>query len=77
MSDLSSEEYLKVYIPYVLQKAIDFSVFEYHNMNEKIGGGKMLNYLIKDFEKENTEFPMPNKIVKRQKNILTNWHEVY
>lgn len=29
-----------------------------------MGGGKMLNYLIKDFEKENTEFPMPNKIVK-------------
>lgn len=70
MSDLSSEEYLKVYIPYVLQKAIDFSVFEYHNMNEKMGGGKMLNYLIKDFEKENIEFPMPNEIVKKAKEYI-------
>ena len=70
MSDLSSEEYLKVYIPYVLQKAIDFSVFEYHNMNEKIGGGKMLNYLIKDFKKENIEFPMPNEIVKKAKEYI-------
>ena len=39
-------------------------------MNEKIGGGKMLNYLIKDFEKENTEFPMPNEIVKKAKEYI-------
>ena len=39
-------------------------------MNEKIGGGKMLNYLIKDFRKENIEFPMPNEIVKKAKEYI-------
>ena len=70
MSDFSSKEYMQVYIPYVLQKAVDFSDLGYQKIKEKIGGGKMVSYLIKNFETNNIEFPMPKEIVEKAKDYI-------
>jgi hypothetical protein len=62
MSDFSSREYLNTYIPYVIQKAFDFSDKGYIFVKDIIGNGKMIDSIVNSFDDEN--IPLPNDIVR-------------
>ena len=65
-SNLSTEfterNYMDTYIPYVVQKAFDFSDREYTFVKDYMGNGKMHNAIIHSFEEG--EIPSPGEIVK-------------
>ena len=52
VEELSSNDYLYVYIPYIIQKTIDFSDKNYKNIREKVGNGKMVKYIIERIGEE-------------------------
>lgn len=56
------KNYLDTYIPYVVQKAFDFSDKEYAFVRDCIGNGKMINVVENSFEKG--KIPTPKEIVK-------------
>jgi hypothetical protein len=62
MSDFSSRDYLNTYIPYVIQKAFDFSDKGYIFVKDTIGNGKMIDSIVNSFDDEN--IPLPNDIVE-------------
>lgn len=61
-NDYLERNYLDIYIPYVVQKAFDFSVKEYTFVKDYIGNGKMLNAIANSFEKG--KIPLPEEIVR-------------
>lgn len=68
-SDLSreftKEKYLNTYIPYVIQKAFDFSDKEYSFVKEYMGNGKLIEAIVNSIEEGC--IPLPNEIVKNVK----------
>lgn len=56
------KNYLDTYIPYVVQKAFDFSDKAYAFVRDCIGNGKMINVVENSFEKG--KIPTPKEIVK-------------
>lgn len=60
--EFTGKNYMDTYIPYVVQKAFDFSDREYKFVRDYIGNGKMLNVVANSFEAE--EIPLPREIVK-------------
>ncbi|MDE6434379.1 MAG: hypothetical protein K2L07_09130 [Lachnospiraceae bacterium] len=62
MNEFSEQDYMNTYIPYVIQKAFDFSDRGYKHIKEHIGNGKMINAIMNSFEKG--KIPFPNEIVK-------------
>lgn len=62
MNEFSEQDYMNTYIPYVIQKAFDFSDRGYQHIKEHIGNGKMINAIMNSFEKG--KIPLPNEIVK-------------
>lgn len=62
MNEFSEQDYMNTYIPYVIQKAFDFSDREYQYIAEHIGNGKMITAIMNSFEKGRV--PLPNEIVK-------------
>lgn len=56
------KNYLDTYIPYVGQKAFDFSDKAYAFVRDCIGNGKMINVVENSFEKG--KIPTPKEIVK-------------
>lgn len=61
-NEFTEKNYLATYIPYVVQKAFDFSDKEYTFVKECMGNGKMLNTIANSFEKG--KIPLPREIVK-------------
>lgn len=61
-SGFTEQKFLNTYIPYVVQKAFDFSDKEYNFVKEQMGNGKMIGAIINSFERG--EFPLPGEIVK-------------
>ena len=64
MEDLSNKDYFNIYIPYVLQKAVDFSDRTYDEHVTAVGNGKLVEFIINHFEKRNVMHPMPREIVQ-------------
>lgn len=62
MNEFSSREYMDTYIPYVIQKAFDFSNKSYQFIKEHMGNGRMIDAIKKSFEDDN--IPLPNEIVR-------------
>ena len=61
-SGFTEQKFLNTYIPYVVQKAFDFSDKEYNFVKEQMGNGKMIGAIINSFEKG--KFPLPGEIMK-------------
>lgn len=61
-SDFTEQKYLNTYIPYVVQKAFDFSDKEYSFVKAQMGNGKMIEAIINSIEEG--RFPLPGEIVK-------------
>lgn len=61
-NEFSEKNYLDTYIPYVIQKAFDFSDKEYDVVKNCIGNGKLIDFVETTFENEKT--PKPGEIVK-------------
>lgn len=61
-SEFTEKNYMDTYIPYVVQKAFDFSDREYNFVRNYMGNGKMLNAIANSLEKG--KFPLPRDIVR-------------
>ena len=61
-SEFTEQKYLNTYIPYVVQKAFDFSDKKYSFVKEHIGNGKMTEAIINSVEEG--KLPLPEEIVK-------------
>lgn len=61
-SEFTEQKYLNTYVPYVVQKAFDFSDKEYGFVKKHMGNGKMIEVIIYSFEEG--QFPLPKEIVK-------------
>lgn len=57
MKNLSNEDYLQVYIPYVLQKTVNFADKPYDELVSTAGNGKLVNYIIDSLESRDIVFP--------------------
>lgn len=62
INEFSAEEYMNTYIPYVVQKAFDFSDMGYHKLKGGLGNGKLIDVIIASFDNE--YIPFPNEIVR-------------
>lgn len=62
MNEFSERDYMNTYIPYIVQKAFDFSDLGYQYVKDYMGNGKMVNSIVNSFEDENV--PLPEDIVK-------------
>lgn len=61
-SKFTEQKYLNTYIPYVVQKAFDFSDKEYSFVKTHMGNGKMIEAIINSIEEG--RIPLPGEIVK-------------
>lgn len=61
-SRFTEQKFLNTYIPYVVQKAFDFSDKEYNFVKEQMGNGKMISVIINSFEEG--RIALPGEIVK-------------
>ena len=61
-SEFTEQKYLNTYVPYVVQKAFDFSDKEYGFVKKHMGNGKMIEVIINSFEEG--QFPLPKEIAK-------------
>lgn len=62
MNEISLEEYMDTYIPYVIQKTFDFSNKSYRFVKEYMGNGRMITVIKNSFEDD--KIPLPSEIVK-------------
>lgn len=62
LEEFSEKNYLNTYIPYVVQKAFDFSGEGYQFVKEYMGNGKMVNTVVNSFE--DRKIPLPGEVVK-------------
>lgn len=58
----SVKDYMNAYVPYVIQKTINFSDKEYQNVKDKLGNGKMVNAIVNSFH--DGQIPSVGDIVK-------------
>lgn len=74
MEEFTKNDFLKVYVPYILQKAIDFSDKGYQAMKDKIGNGKMIEYIISAMneKKDIRAVPLPKAIIQYADEYLGN-----
>ncbi len=69
-SEFTEQKYLNTYIPYVVQKAFDFSDKEYSFVKAHMGNGKMIEAIINSIEEG--RFPLPEKIVKCVESYMSS-----
>ena len=58
-------DYLLVLIPYVLQKAFDFSEWDYAKVKQKMGNGVLIEYIISSLDITDGKFPKIADIVEK------------
>lgn len=63
-------DYLQVLVPYVLQKAFDFSKWDYETIKHKIGNGVLIDYIIAELEIEEGGYPRIADIVDNAKKYI-------
>lgn len=68
-SEFTEQKYLNTYIPYVVQKAFDFSDKEYSFVKTHMGNGKMIEAIINSIEEG--RFPLPGEIVKYVESYMS------
>ena len=66
------EDYLKAFIPYVLQKAFDFSIWSYDEVKKKLGNGVMIDYIIEGLDIREGSCPRIEKIVEKAKEYMSS-----
>lgn len=64
------QDYLQVFIPYVLQKVFDFSEFEYDEVKKKMGNGVMIDFIADGLELKDGVYPRVATIVDKAKVYL-------
>ena len=60
--EFTEQKYLNTYIPYVVQKAFDFSDKKYSFVKTHMGNGKMIEAIINSIEEG--KMPLPEEIAK-------------
>lgn len=70
MGDYSNIEYFYVYVPFILQKVIDFSGKGYNNAKEHYGNGKLVERVVQYCEEQDFESVSPNVIVNYATEIM-------
>lgn len=66
------EDYLKAFIPYVLQKAFDFSIWSYDEVKKKLGNGVMIDSIIEGLDIREGSCPRIGKIVENAKEYMSS-----
>ena len=69
-SEFTEQKYLNTYIPYVVQKAFDFSDKEYSFVKTHMGNGKMIGAIINSIEEG--RIPLPGEIVKCVESYMSS-----
>lgn len=69
-SKFTEQKYLNTYIPYVVQKAFDFSDKEYSFVKTHMGNGKMIGAIINSIEEG--RIPLPGEIVKCVESYMSS-----
>ena len=69
-SEFTEQKYLNTYIPYVVQKAFDFSDKEYSFVKTYMGNGKMIEAIINSIEEGRV--PLPGEIVKYVESYMSS-----
>ena len=63
-------DYLQVLVPYVLQKAFDFSEWSYEAVKQKIGKGVLVDYVIEGLVIKERGYPKIADIVENAKDYI-------
>ena len=63
-------DYLQIFVPYVLQKAFDFSKWDYEFIKGNMGDGLLINYVIDKLDVDDGSFPKISKIVDVAKEFM-------
>lgn len=63
-------DYLKVLVPYILQKTFDFSKWDYEEMKQKMGEGVLIDYILENIVIEEGEHPRISGIVEKAKDYI-------
>ncbi|MBO4908251.1 MAG: hypothetical protein J5476_03120 [Lachnospiraceae bacterium] len=72
MKDFSHEDYLNVYIPYVVQKNIDFSEIGYLKVRSCLGDCKLVKYIRSHINDQEAALPSPSMIVNLAQEYIEN-----
>ena len=70
-TEFSEKNYLDTYIPYVLQKAFDFSDKEYNFLRDYAGNGKLIDFVEDSFE--SGSILKPGDIVKYAETYMNSY----
>lgn len=63
-------DYLQIFVPYVLQKAFDFSQWDYEFIKGNMGDGLLINYVIDRIDIDDGNFPKISEIVDVAKEFM-------
>lgn len=63
-------DYVQVLVPYVLQKAFDFSEWDYEFVKGNFGNGSLINYVIDRLSIEAGKFPRISNVVAYAKDFM-------
>lgn len=69
-SEFTEQKFMNAYIPYVVQKAFDFSDKEYSFVKTHMGNGKMIGAVINSLEEG--RIPLPGEIVKCVESYMSS-----
>jgi hypothetical protein len=58
-------DYLKVFVPYIVQKILDFSKWDYEEVKQKIGEGILVDYIIDNIVFGTDDYPSVSDIVEK------------
>ena len=67
MREFSAQDYLNSYIPFVIQKAFDFSKYDYQFVKTQMGNGKMIHAILSNINESEIS---PDKIIKTVKDYI-------
>ena len=63
-------DYWQILVPYVLQKTFDFSEWDYEEVKQKIGDGKLVEYIINSLVAEEGDYPRVADMVSKAKDYI-------
>ena len=63
-------DYLRVLIPYILQKTFDFSEWDYETVKQKMGEGSLTDYILKNIVIEEAGYPKISDIVDKANDYI-------
>ena len=63
-------DYLKVLVPYIVQKTLDFSKWDYEEVKQKIGEGVLVDYIINNIVFGEDDYPNISDIVDKVQDYI-------